>query len=168
MITLDQIRERCIEVGNCWEWSQGCDHRAPVMRLPAVDGVKGKIVPVRRYVLELMGLALGPGQFACSKCGNYRCVAPHHAMGMTRAELQLRTAQLSGYQQSLTRRAKISAARRTTAVLTLEAAQEMRALGLTTREAARRYGVAQSTAADAIAGRTWVDFHNPFSQLGVC
>jgi hypothetical protein len=48
MLKLEQIKDRCIEVGDCWEW-QGClDHTAPVVRMPSEGGKSGKLVPVRR------------------------------------------------------------------------------------------------------------------------
>lgn len=159
-LNLEAIRANCDEVGDCWEWRGALDGSAPVMR----PSGERRLVPVRRVVLELSGKKL-KGKLACASCVNARCVAPAHAVGLTRSQLQTRTAKESRYGNSHVRSAKMAAARRARSSLTMEKVLEMRASGLSTRAAAKRFGCAQSAAADAMAGRTWKDYNSPFTTL---
>jgi len=87
---------------------------------------------------------------------------------MTRSALQKRTAKTTNWARSPARCAALSAKRRKTATLTIGLVREMReeaSNGMTTRQAGKKYGVSQGTAADAIAFRTWKDYSNPFVGL---
>ena len=56
----------------------------------------------------------------------------------------------------------------TTAKLTMEQVQEMRQLraeGVTTHEAAKRYGITQGAAAKVMRGDSWRDYSSPYTQL---
>lgn len=158
---IEAIRANCDEVGDCWMWRGACDYKAPIMR---PSGTRS-LIPVRRAILTIQG-RLQPKRFAVTSCGNPECVNPAHIQQVTRSQLQTRTAKGSAYQSNPTRRAKISAARRKAGTtLSMEDVQEMRAQQLTSREAAKRYGCSQTSANDALAGRTWVDYTNPFARL---
>ena len=160
--TIEAIKANCDEVGDCWEWRGALDDTAPIMRL----SMTRRLVPVRRWILEQAG-KMHKGKLACAKCENHRCVAPHHAVALTRQQLQERTAKTTRYGANLARNLKISRARRAAGtVLDMEKVQAMRASGLTTREAGKVYGCGQSAAADAMAGRTWKDYSSPFAALG--
>lgn len=159
---IEAIRAACQEVGDCWEWQGACDHKAPTMRL---DGTRRAVAPVRRVILDLQG-KLKPSLFAVAGCGNHRCVNPDHIRQLTRSQLQSRTAKEWNLAANPARSAKISAARRAAGVkLTQEFVDEMRAQGMTSRAAAKQYGVAQSTALQALRGDTWKDYTNPFAAL---
>ncbi len=159
--TLEAIKANCDEVGDCWEWRGCLDGIAPVMRI----SMTRRLVGVRRWILEEAG-KMKEGHLACAKCENPRCVAPEHAVALTRHQLQARTAKTTRYGNSIARKQKLAMARRAReTVLTLEKAQEMRASGLSSRAAAKVYGCGQSAAADAIAGRTWQDYSSPFAGL---
>ena len=164
MITLDQIRERCTEVGNCWEWDGGTSNGFPKIYVPGKDGKRGGHTPARRYVMKLMGVDLQRGQLASAKCGNPLCVAPHHAVAMTRAEVSSR-AHATGYSRSATFRAKSGAVSRARSKLSLEVAQEMRLSGLSTRAAAKKYGISQFAAWRVMSGKHWNDYSSPFAGL---
>lgn len=157
--TIEAIRANCDEVGDCWEWRGAMDGSAPVMR-PAGSR---KLVPVRRLVLQLSGKTV-EGRLACAKCLNGRCVAPAHAVGLSRQQLQERTAARHGH--SPVRNSKIAKARRSRSHITEEIVAQMRASGLTTRAAAAAFGCGQSAAADIMAGRTWRNYSSPFAGLG--
>ncbi|CAN7187465.1 hypothetical protein [Acidovorax sp. LjRoot117] len=160
--TLEAIKANCDEVGDCWEWRGALDGKAPLMRI----SITRRLVPVRRWILEQAG-KMKDGCLACAKCDNPRCVAPDHAVALTRQQLQTRTAKTTRYGSSIARKQKLAIARRAReTVLTLEKVQEMRASGLTTRQAAKVYGCGQTAAADAMAGRTWRDYSSPFAALG--
>ncbi len=158
--SLEAIRANCHEVGDCWEWRGAMDDTAPVMR-PAGSR---RLVPVRRLVMTLAGKSV-EGLLACAKCLNDRCVAPEHAVGLTRKQLQQRTAQVTRYGRSAARSAKLATARRQRSHLTDEIVAEMRASGLSTRAAAAAFGCGQSAAADILAGRTWKDYSSPFAGM---
>lgn len=159
-VSLEAIRAHCDEVGDCWEWRGALDGTAPVMR-PAGSR---KLVPVRRVVLQLSGKTV-EGRLACAKCLNDRCVAPAHAVGLSRQQLQQRTAKVTQYGRSLARSAKLSQARRQRSHLSEESVAKMRASGLSTRAAAAAFGCGQSAAADIMAGRSWRDYSSPFAGL---
>lgn len=159
--SLEAIRANCDEVGDCWEWRGAMDGTAPVMR-PAGSR---KLVPVRRVVMNLAGKKLGEGKLACAKCANRLCVAPKHAVGLTRHQLQLRTAKVTQYGSSPVRIAKLVIARRKRSNMTKEMVDQMRASGLTTRAAAAAFDCGQTAAADILAGRTWQDHTGPFAGL---
>ena len=103
---------------------------------------------------------------ASTKCGHQLCMAEKHVTPMTRQQLQKRSGKkLTG---NLVRAAKLAMARRKTAKLTMEQAQEMRQLraeGVTTYEAAERYGISQGAAAKIMRGDSWRDYSNPYTQL---
>ncbi|MBO9679545.1 MAG: hypothetical protein J7556_14985 [Acidovorax sp.] len=160
-ITLKMIHDRCDEVGDCWEWRYALDGTAPVMRIPGMR----KLVAVRRVVLDLSGKGVA-GRLACASCCNPRCVAPQHAVALTRQQLQQRTAQVTQYGRSRSRNAKLSHARRLRSSMTEEAVAQMRSSGLSTRAAAVAFGCSQTAAADIMAFRTWKDYSSPFLGLG--
>lgn len=159
--SLEAIRANCDEVGDCWEWRGAMDGTAPVMR-PAGGS---KLVPVRRVVMKLSGKKLADGHLACAKCLNKRCVAPAHAVGLTRHQLQLRTAKVTQYGSSPVRRAKIARERRKRSHITPEIVDQMRASGLNSRAAGAAFGCGQSAASDILGGRTWIDYTSPFAGL---
>ncbi len=159
--TLEAIKANCDEVGDCWEWRGALDGKAPLMRI----SMTRRLVPVRRWILEQAG-KMKEGCLACAKCNNPRCVAPEHAVALTRQQLQERTAKTTNYGSSIARQKKISAARRAQGtVLTEEIVREMRECGMTSRQAAARYGCCQYAAWQAISGKTWKDYSNPFIGL---
>jgi DNA invertase Pin-like site-specific DNA recombinase len=106
------------------------------------------------------------GKIASTRCGHQLCMAEQHVTPMTRQQLQKRSGKkLVG---NLARAAKLAATRRKTAKLTMEQVQEMRQLraeGVTTHEAAKRYGITQGAAAKVMRGDSWRDYSSPYTQL---
>lgn len=155
------IHDKAERVGNCLFWLGSKDsYGVPLMRKPGARNFS----PVRRVILELKGVDIG-NKLASTKCGNPQCICEKHILPMTRKQLQIRTAKTTNYAKSPARCAAIAMKRRERAVLTIEKVAEMRASGLTTREAGRVYGVAQSTAASIMAHKVWKDYSNPFAGL---
>jgi hypothetical protein len=79
--TLADIRERCVEVGECWEWQgsfSGCGQ--PRHRL---DGKQRKVC---HTAFALAGKTWPEGKYLVRKCGNLACVNPAHLEPMTRSE----------------------------------------------------------------------------------
>lgn len=160
--TLTAIRVRCEIVGDCWEWSGATNEDVPIMRF---DGSR-RLLQVRRVVLEIQDKPTA-GLFSICTCRNPQCVSPKHTTAVTRSELSLIAARETQYGPRLTRRAAIAAARRgrQDAVLSLETVAEMKESNLTSRQAAKKYGVCQSTAASAMSGRAWRDYRAHFAGM---
>ena len=160
-LLLMSIMDKTEMVGTHLEWRGSLDtYGAPVTRRPG----ERKLVAVRRIIFELNGTD-PTGKLATYKCKNSLCLC--HITLLTRKQLQIRTAKTTDYARSPARRMAIAKKRRETAKLTPEIVKEMRykAQTMTTRELGATFGVAQSTAAAAIAYRTWPDYSNPFSGL---
>lgn len=165
-MTPDEIKahiwSKCHECGDCLLWDGAVnDAGVPQMRLPGTR----EVFSVRRLLLTAMGQDIA-GKIASTRCGNQLCMAEKHVTPMTRQQLQKRSGKkLVG---NLARAAKLAATRRKTAKLTMEQAQEMRQLraeGVTTYEAAERYGISQGAAARVMRGDSWRDYSSPYTQL---
>lgn len=79
--TLDDIKARCIEVGDCWEW-QGA---------MAGDGqprhrMNGKDCKAHQTAFQFAGKKKPHGMYLVRCCGNLSCVNPAHIVPMTRSE----------------------------------------------------------------------------------
>ena len=71
--TLDMIRARCTECGDCWEWERAISNgRYPTLRY------KGRVINARRAVFEMAGGNLQPKSFIVTTCGNAHCLNPAH------------------------------------------------------------------------------------------
>jgi hypothetical protein len=157
---LDRIRDRVIEVGDCWEWQGSLQTNSPV---PTMN-YAGKVKPVRRHLAEEMGLKLD-GKLATYKCGNQLCVHPDHIAVITRKRLQQRIAKEQKHQLNPLRRKQLSDIARKNGKLTLEQAHAIRDAEGPQREIAKRFGVTQATVSVIKRGVSWRDYTNPFIQL---
>lgn len=162
IVTMENIRARCEEVGDCWEWTGPTDGCAPVLRY---NGSR-KLHPVRRAVMALKDKPIG-GLLVICTCRNPLCVNPDHLKAVTRAYLQKLTAAETQYGKSPARSAALAAARRKQPglVLSEDRVAEMRASGMTSRAAAKEFGCSQSAAWQAITGKTWKDYRAPFAGM---
>lgn len=157
--TVEAIREKCIEEGDCWLWQGAMDKGAPRAK------VNGKMVYVRRLVLELSGKKIPASMRATTTCGDERCVNPDHVVARTPSAINSAVAKRTGFARKAARRAKISAAKRKNSKVTPEMVAEIRASEGSGREIAERLGLHTSTVNDIRAHRSWVDYTNPFFQL---
>ena len=148
----EKLLARGIREGECLEWTGSLDsNNAPIYKAQVEPG-RWLSRPVRRVIIE----GIRPNLLATYKCGNHLCIEPKHLIAVTRTTLQRRTAKETQYGASEIRRQKLAKARRERGTaLDMEKVREMRALGMTSRAAAKKYGVCQSTASDALSGRTW-------------
>lgn len=154
------IASKVEEEGDCLVWIGAKDtYGAPVMR---VTGWR-KIHPVRRILASLDGQDID-GKLMAVTCDCKDCI--RHIKPVTRKALQKKTARENPYAQSIVRNKRISdSARERMAKLTIEAVQEMRSSGLSSRAASKQYGVAQSTASDILSHRTWRTYASPWAGL---
>lgn len=159
--TVEAIREKCVEEGDCWLWQGAMSHGTrPVARL---DGTR-KLVGVRRLMLELCGIEPGRNK-VFPTCGNQACLNHEHLKPMTHAAMLKRVAAQTGYAQSVTRNAKIAAGKRKHSPITPELVEEIRSSPESGRAVARRMGLCQSTVQAIRAHDSWRDYANPFFQL---
>lgn len=82
MSPLDTIRSRCEEVGDCWEWQQGCTNTGhPQMSW------QGRHLLVRRLAWESAHGEIAAGKVVRMKCMSKLCVNPAHMEAVTRGQL---------------------------------------------------------------------------------
>lgn len=160
MTIIDIIKERTIEVGDCWEWQgalQACG-TTPTIRH------KKRTMSVRRLIMEVQGYSLESKVATCT-CANHLCVNPEHIEVITRKKLTKRVASQIRRSVNVIRMAKISTIARQHAKLNEQLAEEIRQAEGTQREIAKRFNVSQATVSVIKRGLTWRDYNNPFAQL---
>jgi len=156
--TLESLKKRTIEVGECWEWQGYFGNK-----VPAVCN-DGKMTSVRRLFSDLLNNKHPAGGFIVPKCENIKCVNPEHSKHMTHSKF----AAMSGKKAkgSLTRKVKIQAFRHTfNAKLDWEKADEIRVSTEPSRKIAARFGVDKSLVCKIRAGKAWVRYNTPFAGL---
>jgi hypothetical protein len=160
-VTLDVIRARSDEIGDCWIWKGATTHGSPAI------SINGRAMPTRRWLAETIQGKNTKGYYASVSCGELLCVNPEHVLLAKRGTINRMAAERTGYGKSLARSAKLAEARRRKyAKLSSELVAEIRASSLPVAELARLHGVAKSTIANAISGKTWRDYaNNPWNQL---
>lgn len=104
--TLDDVRARCEEVGDCWEWQRAINSE----RVPQVH-CNGMPRPARRVAWEMVNGPVPTGMVVTNRhsCKNFRCVNPAHSKAVA-AKVVL-TANLQGANNAA-RKAKIAATKR--------------------------------------------------------
>lgn len=158
--TTETLLARTVEEGECLLW-QGYIG----MNVPQVSH-GGKVVPVRRLLLELAGKNPMPGGYASTSCGNQSCVNPEHITNRNRH--QHAVAMTQAPRNELLRRAKLAEFKRVTvAKITLDEAREIRSSDEVNWVLADRYGIDKSQVARIKNGTAWREFHqSPFAGLG--
>lgn len=155
--TVTTLKERTIEVGDCWEWTGYCANGTPSVCH------KGKMIAVRRLFTELLGGQLKDGYYV-PKCKNRACVNPDHTAYNDPKQHMKKAAKVA--LKSPTRRLKIQLYKRATvAKLTQEQADEIRVSEGPSRVIAEKYGVNKSVVCRIRAGKAWVNLQNPFAGL---
>lgn len=120
-MTLDDIKARCEEVGDCWIWQGGCDgHGRPVL------SQNRRSVYARRYVRELVdGAPVPAGKVAASRCGDRKCISPHCSVVATTRE-KARMASARGAYLNPSRDAKVVLKRRAASRFSEEVIERVR------------------------------------------
>lgn len=158
--TLESIHAKCTEVGDCWEWS-GSKRWHPSVR----HG--GKVVLVRRLVVELTGRTIQATQKAVATCDNKSCCNPAHVAIQSHRQV-MRSQGALGKLSDPARIAKIAATKRAKyAKITMDDARAIRASDETCRQAGERYGISLGKVASIRQYRCWRELAgNPFLGLG--
>lgn len=166
-MTLDDIKARCDEVGDCWIWKdsmQGGD--VPAMRLPGSVDPKRKLVSVRRWIAELQGRQT-KGLFATNSCKQKRCVCPDHIQLLTRKNLQKRAGQtITKNQNPAAKIARVIAREKAGNIkIGLENAIAIRTGDKPVEQWAKDLNCSESAVWRAKRGEVWKDYNNPFAGL---
>lgn len=163
VITLDEIKARCEEVGDCWIW-QGAtsDTGYPIMKRGA-----GPCLLVRRVVAGIKGTPPAARQPVVVTCGEKCCCNPDHVRLSTVKKVAEAAAKAGAY-SSIDRCAKVAKARRAApgAKLNEGKARDIRLSAKTSAALATEYGVSLSLIKSIRAGRAWKDYASPFAGLG--
>lgn len=161
--TIETIRAKCDEVGDCWEWAGGYGNT----NHPYVRHDGGNVL-VRRLVAQLAGKTLTAKTRAVASCNNPRCVNPAHVAVQTHQQVMARQGAIGNLSDPL-RIAKIAATKRASsqAKLTWEQVTAIRASDATHLEEAKKHGVHPSKIASIRQYRCWKEFSdNPWLGLG--
>lgn len=160
--TISTLRERCTEVGDCWEW-QGArtDTGHPTVRHD------GKTHLVRRLMAALAGIDMPPNAKAVTTCENLRCVNPDHIVMRTHRQVMKRQGEL-GKLSDIARIAKIAATKRAKyGKLTTEQVRAIRDSSETGVAMAALHGISQGKVSAIRRHRCWRELSgNPFTGLG--
>lgn len=147
--TMETIKARTVEEGDCWLWQAGTSHGTPALRHD------GRIMQVRRYIFtQLLGRET-QGRFVTMRCDHLNCVNPDHIVLQTRHQLQQRTARRTQYGSNPARNLKIARAKQAASHLTWERVREIRAMEGTSRGIARALGMTFSTVHMIRLGASW-------------
>jgi hypothetical protein len=165
-LNLDDIKAKCIECGDCWEWTGICSSAGvPKINLYVGYGKNGRtVLSTRRVVWQIVKGAIPAGRLITTKCGNPKCLNPEHLTMTNHAQV----AQKNGARLSV--KLKRAASQRTfniehRAKLTQDAVSLIRSSEKPTRELAGAYGVHISTINKIRKGLAWRDVTNPFAAL---
>lgn len=161
---LQQILARCTECGDCLLWPGMKDSAGkPLMRLPGSRAPH----PVRRVILRAEGRWV-EGRLAGNTCGRIDCVAPAHAVALTRGQLVRQAVRRTGYHLDPVRNAKIAAAKRAEVGRLNDPAlrQAVIECELSHRAAAARFGISATTVGEIKRGEIYRQYGTPWQGLG--
>jgi ribosome-binding protein aMBF1 (putative translation factor) len=157
--TVDSLLARTEEYGECQVWTGYSTNKTP-----QVDH-NGKMVPVRRLLCELDGVAI-TGQYFGVRCGTELCVCPEHIIQRS----QKGHAKVMAKSAATRRAAKatdqyIARRNRPDTKLDVDKAREIRESLESGPVLAARFGVSRSLVNKIKRGEYWRDHSNPFAGL---
>jgi hypothetical protein len=161
--TLDSLKARTIEEGDCWLWQGYIQNNTPQV-VSYASGSK-RMVSVRRLLRELITGRVQPDGHYSNTCGNPLCVNPDHtiwrgqdahmrAMAKKRRVSDVTANKLRNYRVN-TGQAKLSESK----------AQEIRLSEEPGPVLAERYGVSRSWINRVKRGEVWRVLSSPFAGL---
>lgn len=161
-VTMDLIRAKSEEDGDCLIWKGSFGSDVPYLRVP----MSRSLVPVRRWIAQnVLGLKVN-GLLASNKCGNPRCVDPAHIQMMTRAQLQKFTSDRTKYQQNPARNYKLALAARARSPHSPELIEKIRGMEGSSKSIARELGINFSVVTEIRMGRSYKSYtNNPWAGL---
>lgn len=157
--TVETLLSKTMEEGECMVWTGYIGNYVPQI------SHAGKVVAVRRLLLELGGRTVKATEYAIASCGNTSCVNPDHII--LRTASQHGKAMTKFARNEHARSAKLSTiARATRAKLDIDQARAIRSSDETGPVLAERYGVNRSVIARIRRNVVWKDYSSPFVGLG--
>ena len=161
--TVDSLKARCIEVGECWEWQGYLGNNTP--QVSSYPNGKKKMVSVRRLLRELVtGQAQPDGHYG-NTCGNIRCVNPDHTLWKSEAahmRAMGRKRKVSAVTASKLRKYRVESGK---AKLDEAKAQEIRLSPEPGPVLAERFGVSKSWINRIKRGAAWRVLAGPWQGL---
>lgn len=152
VLTLALIRGRCESEGECLLWQQAVNTNG----LPYAQH-RGKVVNVRRLAWELANGEPLPRELVLGmSCGHSACLNLAHMQPMQRRQLQRKLAKAGKFSSPAARAARTAAARQR-AVLSMDAAREIRSSTERSADLAARFGVSLSTVQKVRQGIVWAE-----------
>lgn len=136
--TLDDLKSRCEEVGDCWEWQRGFQCHG---RTPSVNYLGVRMAARRLSLMLHTGLSLD-GLLVMQTCGNKSCVNPDHLKSMTKEKAM---SKLAAKSSTKARNAKIAATRRKQSPVTPAIANDIRTSTDCAETLSKLHGVSKST-----------------------
>lgn len=153
-MTLDDIKARCHEDGDCLVWSG---------RTNAKGYPKHGQTLLRRRVLEFTAGELKRSELASVTCGNPSCLNPDHIRKASKSTVALEVNKRADVQAKRTASNRRTARSRL-AKLSIEKAREIRASSEPGKVLAERYGVSDDLISKVRHDKAWVET-TPFSGL---
>jgi hypothetical protein len=136
-ITMDLIRAKSHEDGDCLIWDGGKGAGVPYIRQP---GLKN-LVPVRRWIaINVLGLKTDK-LMASTLCGNPSCVDPNHVVMKSRSRLVADSAARTQYHKNPVRNLKLALAARARSPHSPELIERIRNMEGTHKGIARELGI---------------------------
>lgn len=149
--SLDRLRDRCDEIGNCLLWRETVNSAG----YPCAS-IDGKATMVRMWVYTgLMGKQLLGGRQVTARCFNKRCCSPLCLFSATRKEILKRAyVQIMADPEEARKRQQFSVTNGF-AKLDQERADEIRLSDLTAKELAAMHKVSSHTIYQIRAGKSY-------------
>lgn len=162
-LTLNAIRARTVEVGDCWIWQQATSSTG----YPIIKPTGQPCQLVRRLVVALDDRPAEPRQPVASLCNDRRCVNPAHLYPSTPRQIGRQAAARGAFAGPIRAR-RVALAQRASprAKLTMEIARAIRASTAPAWQEAARYGVNKSLIKAIRAGRAWREYSSPWAGMG--
>lgn len=156
--TVELIKSRTIECGDCWEWQGYIGNGSPQV------SHAGKMVTVRGILAQLLGKPLASSLFWSAKCGNPKCVNPEHLIGRNKRQHALFMNAQTNYKDPILL-SKMRKAAQSRSKITPEIAEVFRTDPRQCRELAREYGVSHALVSRVRRGKAWVQPSNVWAGL---
>lgn len=161
-ITLEHLKSRTDEVGQCWIWNSTTSSNG----YPIIKPYGCRCELARRLAFTLAGGTLNPREPVAVKCDEKLCINPDHLEKSTVSKIGKNAAKRGGW-KSKTRGAKIANAKRKTGKLSMDIAKEIRYSAETLVVVAERFKINVSWAKKIRNGSAWKEYTpNAFTGLG--
>jgi hypothetical protein len=162
------LGERCIEVGDCWEWQKAmAKGTTPTFSTPRGQGTRTTL-SVRVLIADYKRLRRRGASKAATTCSNDYCCNPAHVIIKSHSATILKAYKENpiAWQNPVRIKKLQQGARARAGKLNEAIVREMRNSHESCKTLARRHGVATSTVINIKAGKSWRDVSgNPWAGL---